>query len=631
MGLGSSRPTSGIPGVMQFAPVTREQLLKNSAIPRLMINDIFNAMITKITPVDILDLANSNKCSTYVFAMAETLDSLFKGLKIQPRQDKTSGVIIFQKLDELKKQSDKSESRTLCLTLAYYYIRIFQIFGALALTVVDDPGSMEVLGAIQRVPLKQQVIPGRQFQPAFIGGAGGASEKLGKYLHLLYLQSSDSDIPQPLKNKDYNIYLIDHNEEGDNRKIFYFIKKNKEKQQINLLREYDYYYLRAKVTINDEYYSSIGDSTSNGKAIFTMENYNIQFKFDIDKRLNDTINKEINKKRDYKLVKDGGDWYVLDDDGKKHIFKNAIPYLFNKKDKQIKEIYNKLTTKKQQDGTRDRGYAQQQYIQQSTPFETSALSTEYIRKTLESFKSTSRSSESKALSFCTARALQLLDATKIQRPTQTTPRSGLSGICLPSLPAAPLSTPQPGTRLDKVPGLHALEQLYHTNYSIKEGKFQVDTPTTDQEYAKFLQSISDLFGKPQQKAVSKFQDIPAADPPARCADAVKKYLQISNPKTIDEVLTIINRMFGRQLAHTKNVIEFMRKYLINIKTINVAGAKQTVFLLNPRILQNGIAEVNQVGKMARQLLLNYYTDCETAYKQGIDIISKSTDVKAVQV
>jgi hypothetical protein len=615
MGLGSSRPTSGIPGVMQFAPVTREQLLKNSAIPRLMINDIFNAMITKITPVDILDLANSNKCSAYVFAMAETLDSLFKGLKIQPRQDKTSGVIIFQKLDELKKQSDKSESRTLCLTLAYYYIRIFQIFGALALTVVDDPGSMEVLGAIQRIPLKQQVIPGRQFQPAFIGGAGG--EDIQNFLPLTKVYESDA--PEPLKGRRYKIFTIDHDQ--DSNKLYYYIDGS----TYNLLREYKYYYIRAKVSIYKK----------NFTTLFRLENYFMEPKseYKLDQTLINEINKKIKQSDEWQLVYENNEWMVVTrSKGEKYNFKNAIPYLFNEKDQQIKEIYSKLTTKKQTDyGTRDRdrGYGQQQYIQQSTPFETGALSTEYIRKTLESFKSTSRSSESKALSFCTARALQLLDATKIQRPTQTSPGFAISGICLPTLPSAPLSIPQPGTRLDRVPGLHALEQLYHTNYSIKEGKFQVDVPTTDQEYATFLQSISDLFGKPQQKAVSKFQDIPAADSSARCADAVKKYLQISNPKTIGEVLTIMNRMFGRQLVHTKNVIEFMRKYLINIKTINEAGAKQTIFLLNPRILQNGIAEVNQVGKMARQLLLKYYTDCETAYKQGLDIISKSTDVKAI--
>lgn len=624
MGLGASRPSSGTP-LLQVAPVTREQLLRNSAVPRLMINDIFNTMIQKITPIDILNLANSTKCSSYVFAMAETLDNLFKGLKIQPRRDRQSGVIVFQKLDDLKKQSEKSESRSICLTLAYYYIRIFQIFGALALTVVDDPGSAEVLGAIQRVPQKQQVIPGRGFQPAFVGGADG----LGKYLPLK--SANLADIPTKLKiilqNKyGYSIYLVDQNE--DERDLFYFITR--EKQSYNLFREYDYYYMKAKVTVNQ---GSIGfrkEENYKNEAIFKMENYSIEPKVQFDRQLLQTIQKELGKKaKGYKLVKDSDNiWYVLDD-GQQYIFKNAIPYLFNKISKEINNLIQKIPARQTESRERQQPQYYGQQYGQTIVGELGPLQTDYIIKTLQTFQSTAKSSESKALSFCTARALQLLDATKIQRPTATTPPAAFSGICLPSLSSAPLSIPQPGSRLDKVPGLHALEQLYHTNHYVKDGKFHVDVPTSDDEYAKFLQSISNLFGKPQQKTVTKFQEIAAADPPARCAEAVKKYLQISNPKTIGEVISIINRMFGRQLSHTKNVIEFMRKYLINIQTVNVGGAKQTVFLLHPRILQNGIAEVNQVGKMARQLLLNYYTDCESAYKQGIQIISQSTDVKPV--
>jgi hypothetical protein len=588
-------------------------------------------MISKITPRDILSLANSNKCSSYVFAMAETLDNLFKGLRIQPRRDKQSGVIVFQKIEDLQKiESEKKESKYICLRLAYYYIRIFQIFGALALTVVDDPGSMEVLGAVQRIPQRQQVIPGRGFQPAFVGGADG----LAKYLPLKPI--SYEDIPSQLRNNV--VYLIDHDNPEDTRKIYYYTPRQKQTQNHNIFREYDIFNLRAKVSIGKNLVSYGKNETSNNEALFTIENYSFEpkFQFQIPKELTNEIKNYLkDQKRTDKLIKDyDNNWYVLHN-GEKHIFKNAIPYLFNKLADQIKKYIEKKPIKEyesreRQDQYRQQGY-RQQYDQRGQYIvgELGPLQTDYIIKTLESYKSSSKSFESKALSYCTARALQLLDATNIQRPTQITPK--FSSICLSELPFAPKSVPKPGARLDQtVPGLHALEQLHHTEYSLKtDGKFHVDVPTNDQEYAKFLQSISELFGKPQRKAVTDFSSIVGKDAPAKCADAVGKILQISNPKTIGTILNITNRMFGRQLEHTRNVIDFMRKYLINFQTVNVGGAKQTVFLLHPRILQNGIAEVNQVGKMARQLLLKYYTDCETAYNQGIQIISQSTDVKPI--
>jgi hypothetical protein len=619
MGLGSSRPSSMSTPILRVAPVTREQLLRSSNNSRLMINDMFNTMISKITPTDILKLANPAKCTDYVFAMAETLDSLFKGLKIQPRTDKTTGVIVFQKGDDLKK--DTNETRKLCLQIAYFYIRIFQIFGALALTVVDDPGSSSVLDAIQQQRRGPKAIPGRGFQPAFVGGG----EKLGNYLPLIPLQSSDSDIPQSLKNKDYNIFLIDHNEVDDNRKLFYFTKKTKENQSYNLLRNYDdYYNLKAKVSINSDYFSSIGNSTSNGNAIFTMENYNVEFKFPVDNKIVQSINKEINKKRDYKLIKDGGDWYVLDDKGNPHIFKNAIPYLFNKKNLQIMKILKEGKTVKGTEYKYDQ-QRQKQDTLQLTRFESGALQTDYIRKTLESFSSTSTSSQSKALNFCTARALQLLDATKIPTPTGIK-ITATSDICKTKLDAAPSSLPNPTA--STVPGLKAFEQLYHTKMDVKDKSFILDAPpTTDEEYANFLKTITELFGKPTQKAVSSMAQIPAADAPRICASYVGKQLQISDPKTINETINIINRMFGRQLAHTRNVIDFLRRYLLTFTPNKRTGTVE--FNLNPRIIMLGINEINQVGKMARQLLLNYYKDCETGYKQGIDIISKSSTIKPV--
>lgn len=624
MGLGSSRPSNMSTPILRVAPVTREQLLRNSNNPRQMINSMYNIMISKITPADILKLANSKECSAYVFAMAETLDGLFKELKIQPRQDKSSGVIVFQKLEGLKKESDKVHSRDLCLKIAYFYIRIFQIFGALALTVVDDPGSSVVMAAIQKGP---RAIPSRGFQPAFVGGDRG--DTFLEYLRpFLKDVSSNSDLPEALKGTRYKIYTIDHDE--DNNKLYYYIDGAKH----NLLREYEKFYIRAKGTVYKKEVKSAFEREAVKSIIpfFKIENYSMDTKsgYSINYELVQKINKKINQTEyekipdEWVLTKNDNEWWIITRKSREEYkLRNAIPYLFNKKhDIVIDEINKYYRGERPREGPQ----RQQQFVSTSVG-ELGPLQTEYIRKTLESYKDTATTSQYKAINFCTARALQLMDATKIQKPTRISPPIAISEICIqPSSQSVP-SIPKSGDRLEKVPGLHALEQLYHTNIYYKDG-FHVDTlPTSDEEYAKFLQTITELFGKPTQKGVSSMAQITATDAPGICANYVGKQLQISDPKTINETINIINRMFGRQLVHTRNVIDFLRKYLLTFTPNKRTGTFE--FDINPRIIMLGINELNQVGKMARQLLLNYYKDCETAYKQGIDIISKSSTLKPI--
>lgn len=78
--------------------------------------------------------------------MADALGRVFQDLRIAPKSDRSTGVLLFEKVDKL--QTATPQSRDLCIIVAYFYIRIFQIFAALAMTVLDDPGAGQVLGAI---------------------------------------------------------------------------------------------------------------------------------------------------------------------------------------------------------------------------------------------------------------------------------------------------------------------------------------------------------------------------------------------------------------------------------------------------------------------------------------------------
>ena len=130
------------PGLIS-GQMTRQKLVDSTRDSGEFINNLFKVFTEKLTPEDFLALSDPAKCNKFVFALAESIGGLFRTLRIMPKTDKTTGIIVFQKLDTLAAKGD--ENKEICQTLAYFYIRIFQIFGALALTVVDDPGARTVL------------------------------------------------------------------------------------------------------------------------------------------------------------------------------------------------------------------------------------------------------------------------------------------------------------------------------------------------------------------------------------------------------------------------------------------------------------------------------------------------------
>ena len=100
----------------------------------------------------LLDLHNLGDCPNFIFTTAEELQTQFQRLKIYPKLG-TKGEIFFADLNDVvparvvdpaKKTAELAakldHSNTLCVDIAYYYVRVFQIYSALALTVIDaDP------------------------------------------------------------------------------------------------------------------------------------------------------------------------------------------------------------------------------------------------------------------------------------------------------------------------------------------------------------------------------------------------------------------------------------------------------------------------------------------------------------
>ena len=166
MGGFASKPTT-IP--------SREDMLKATGDGKYFIEHAFFYMAGQMNMKDMLVMAQPGKCSEMIFLTAKALQTSFKKYKINPvRGD--DGFVYFQKLDDIKGRckgeiKDDSTTYLVCVTIAMFYIRIFQIYGALALTILDVD------------PLYYQQLGGAYLQDgggAYLHPEGGAIQEGGK-------------------------------------------------------------------------------------------------------------------------------------------------------------------------------------------------------------------------------------------------------------------------------------------------------------------------------------------------------------------------------------------------------------------------------------------------------------------
>lgn len=105
--------------------------------PDQILNTIFRTAQLK----DILSMSSPDKCSRYVFLTKNALDKLFYQINVEPK----GGVpIYFAPVDELTLRGTDAETKQKlparnmnCMRVAFFYIRLFQITGALALNMGD--------------------------------------------------------------------------------------------------------------------------------------------------------------------------------------------------------------------------------------------------------------------------------------------------------------------------------------------------------------------------------------------------------------------------------------------------------------------------------------------------------------
>ena len=119
--------------------MTRDKLLAATRDPRSMSDAVFsflrdNIKINTYFPL----LGRPDMCNRFVFLLAQDIQKVFEKLPV--RLGTRNGVLIFQSVEALTKKSgvDKEITEKYCQYVATLIARIFQIYSALALSIMDN-------------------------------------------------------------------------------------------------------------------------------------------------------------------------------------------------------------------------------------------------------------------------------------------------------------------------------------------------------------------------------------------------------------------------------------------------------------------------------------------------------------
>ena len=213
-------------------------------------------------------------------------------------------------------------------------------------------------------------------------------------------------------------------------------------------------------------------------------------------------------------------------------------------------------------------------------------------------------------SYCIARAIQLLSVDAIRGKMTT---QAFSSACSLSFAyQKDGSIPAQQGKLSDVAGLHSLATLFWTDLESKMPKLQ------DQEkYTNFLKFM--------KMNLQNFKSMELTPPPEKMSGVIEKGPEVCGTSEGARLLlpqNVTNRLQGvvqALLQQQRNHINAGMQVIQLLFDMNsIVNRKQ--FAINPEVLRGGMPEVNRISAIARNLLMNYYSGCESTYRDGLKIL-----------
>jgi hypothetical protein len=560
MGAGSSLPKR-MPSLAAY---------KGKVLPtQLVVNNIFQFMMSEVEIQDLLKLANPRYCRDYVFVTKEALSKIFDEIQIEPKLG-SKDVLYFQSVkkltfaDEKDASSQKLYRDMLCKQLAFFYVRIFQVFGALALTVIDSLPEAPAAPQDVRKFLDADKIRRAPLLPQMGGAAKAVTQDDATVLGNFFLYGKDFlyhlDTPGTFAISGAKLAGKVLRPSLDTGVIFFMPQ-----QRPNVL-----YRPNTKTVIEADI--SIDKATTDSFELI-LTNISVN-----DVTVNPTYSFAFTKKTK-QFTYEGRNLY------------SVIAAVLNQSAKREGDIQFGRDVQKPGQPVAPRGPTENVGVP-------TGLSYSYIIKYLQE----------KPKAYCVARAIQLLSPTlveSVRKETQFT-----SDICFYQQDSRQ-ATLVPGydqSVTQSSAGIRSLQQLF---YDFLEGNTPKISSETQPKYREFVKMMQTIFSPEVPKEyASDLRDVKSVGF-AQCKDPQykDKELVIQNQNAIRAIQKHVAELLDFQMKHTGEVMKFLQRMF----RLDATGK---IVELQPALVKGGLPAVNKVADEARQILINYYKFCEGTYRLG---------------
>lgn len=544
--------------------------------------EIFRFMISQMKFEEYLTLANPDQCKKYVILIADSLQKFFMKVKITP--DKTKdGHIYFRKFDDVKGATPMSSQY--CMVIALFFVRIFQIYGALALSILDtDTNVYEFAhgGGLEELDTDDNAVQSGGGLPVLTEEPLRSGETLPSPYAILmpYLRRFQGNT-EHYKFTGHYIFL----------KMSPFI--------IGGLQQYGMFYLY-------EPGRSYSSSSNVGKILCNMRieptdkgikiilsGITIQEPKRRDIRLEDST---IRIQRSDSGILGFGDYGNLGE-------------ILNRRFLDILREASRQREDNDDERERDRGDERRPYKPEEKK-ENTRIKEQF--RTFALMERLKKIDSQPIKAHCIARALQLVSPKGLQKEF---PPTIISSICeskfySPKDRRFSQSLPAMDEKVIDAKGIYTLWQLFFDKVLPDMSPDMSDA--TREKYKIASAYLSKAFGNPSPISL---KEIPSKTATTYCAGKRDQQLKVESKEAITALRSVVGKMIETQAMHTAKVMKVLGKLFL------IQPGKPIT--LHPNVLEGGLPMVNVIGEEARAILVAYYANCEGLYGSGVQIIERS--------
>jgi len=214
---------------------------------------------------------------------------------------------------------------------------------------------------------------------------------------------------------------------------------------------------------------------------------------------------------------------------------------------------------------------------------------------------------------CVARAMQLLNVAAIKGLTTN---EGFSSMCnIKFAYATDGSLPPAGRPITESYGIQALSMLFVDNL---QGGFPKITQS--EQYKTFRKRFKLFFeryesGKRIENVAepSSLSDIKEYEMPGICEGHTTDRIQLERD-TISQLRSITSSLISQQESHLRSAMGIL------FELFDESAVRAGRIEISKYVEQNGMVAVNQIAERARNLLADYYGNCENKYKEGLMLL-----------